>query len=154
VSASYGDATYNFAAHSNNPQPVYLALQKSRGTTTAAYVATTNNDYIASLSFRGVNSANASSEVANITVQQVGAATATTCGSKITFNVSNAGATPATAITIDPAGNVCFGTTSPTSKLQVVGLPTYATNALAVAAGLTAGAFYILTGTNALQVVQ
>jgi hypothetical protein len=49
---------------------------------------------------------------------------------------------------------VGIGTTAPTSKLQVVGLPTYATNALAIAGGLTAGALYILTGTNALQVVQ
>ena len=51
-------------------------------------------------------------------------------------------------------GNVGIGTTAPTAKLQVVGLPTYSTNALALAGGLTAGAFYILTGTNALQVVQ
>jgi hypothetical protein len=53
-----------------------------------------------------------------------------------------------------PNGNVGIGTAAPTSKLQVVGLPTYATNALAIAGGLTAGAFYILTGTNAVQVVQ
>ena len=55
---------------------------------------------------------------------------------------------------IDKTGNVSIGTTTATSKLQVVGLPTYATNALAIAGGLTVGAFYILTGTNALQVVQ
>ncbi|MEW6557930.1 MAG: hypothetical protein AB1349_11380 [Elusimicrobiota bacterium] len=40
------------------------------------------------------------------------------------------------------SGNVGIGTTSPTSKLQVVGLPVYANNAAAVAGGLTAGAFY------------
>jgi hypothetical protein len=55
---------------------------------------------------------------------------------------------------VKPNGNVGIGTSTPTSKLQVVGLPTYATNALAIAGGLTAGAFYILTGTNAVQVVQ
>jgi hypothetical protein len=41
---------------------------------------------------------------------------------------------------------VGIGTSSPTSKLQVVGLPTYADNAAALAGGLTAGAMYIRTG--------
>jgi hypothetical protein len=40
------------------------------------------------------------------------------------------------------AGKVGIGTTNPTSKLQVVGLPTYADNTAALAGGLTAGAFY------------
>ena len=39
-----------------------------------------------------------------------------------------------------------IGTTAPTSKLQVVGLNTYADNAAAITAGLTAGAMYIRTG--------
>ena len=39
-------------------------------------------------------------------------------------------------------GNVGIGTATPTSPLQVVTLPTYATNALAIAGGLTAGAFF------------
>jgi hypothetical protein len=45
-------------------------------------------------------------------------------------------------------GNDKFGvgTETPTSKIQVVGLPTYADNAAALADGLTAGAFYIRTG--------
>ena len=39
-------------------------------------------------------------------------------------------------------GNVGIGTVSPTSPLQVVGLPVYANNAAALAGGLTQGAFY------------
>ena len=39
-----------------------------------------------------------------------------------------------------------FGTTTPTSKLQVVGLPTYADNTTAIAGGLTVGAFYHTAG--------
>ncbi len=39
-------------------------------------------------------------------------------------------------------GNFGIGTTTPTSKLHVVSLPTYANNAAAITGGLTAGAFY------------
>lgn len=40
------------------------------------------------------------------------------------------------------SGNIGIGTTTPTSKIQVVGLPAYINNAAAVAGGLTVGAFY------------
>ena len=45
-------------------------------------------------------------------------------------------------------GNVGIGTGTnpPTSKLHVVGIPEYATNALAITGGLTVGAFYHTTG--------
>jgi hypothetical protein len=49
------------------------------------------------------------------------------------------------------SGNVGIGTTNPTSKLQVVGLPVYANNAAAIAGGLTAGALY-RTGSDPDQV--
>lgn len=48
-------------------------------------------------------------------------------------------------------GNVGIGTPTPTSKLQVVGLPVYADNTAALAGGLTAGAFY-RTSTGVLMV--
>ena len=49
-------------------------------------------------------------------------------------------------------GYLGVGTPSPTSRLQVVGLATYASNAAATTAGLTAGAFYT-DGAAAVKVV-
>jgi hypothetical protein len=49
-------------------------------------------------------------------------------------------------------GFVGIGTASPTSKLQVVGLPVFADNTSALAGGLTVGAFY-RTSTGVLMVV-
>ena len=43
---------------------------------------------------------------------------------------------------ITSGGNVGIGTTTPTAKLQVVGLAEHADNAAAITAGLTTGAFY------------
>jgi hypothetical protein len=48
--------------------------------------------------------------------------------------------------TVFTSGNVGINTTSPTSKLQIVGLPEYATNELAITGGLTVGAFYHTAG--------
>jgi len=53
-----------------------------------------------------------------------------------------AGVATRNVLSLRPEGNVGIGTTAPTSKLQVVGLVDYATNALAIAGGLTVGAFY------------
>ncbi len=47
---------------------------------------------------------------------------------------------------ITSGGNVGINTTAPTSKLQVVGLPSYADNTTALAGGLTVGAFYHTAG--------
>jgi len=49
-------------------------------------------------------------------------------------------------LTIKTTGEVGINTTAPTSKLHVVGLIEYATNALAITGGLTVGAFYHTAG--------
>ena len=51
-------------------------------------------------------------------------------------------------------GDAGFGTSSPTSKIHVVGIPAYANDAAAGVGGLTAGAFYQVTGTGVLMVKQ
>jgi len=48
-------------------------------------------------------------------------------------------------------GNVGIGTFTPGSALSVVGLPTYATDALAGTGGLVTGDLYTVTGTSPLQ---
>ncbi len=54
----------------------------------------------------------------------------------------SAATSPSNAMVILKNGNTGIGSDSPTSKLQVVGLPIHADNAAALVAGLTAGAFY------------
>ena len=61
--------------------------------------------------------------------------------SSLTFSTRDATSLKERVI-INGNGYVGIGTTTPTSKLQVVGLPVYANNAAAVTGGLTAGAFY------------
>lgn len=70
--------------------------------------------------------------------------------SNYAFKADNSASSPLLYVRNDAF--VGIGTATPTSKLHVVGLSTYADNAAAVTAGLTAGAFYIRTG-HGLDVV-
>ncbi len=124
----------------------FTANSTGTGGAGAAYLGLTNSSGDVGLVYLA-NSASGSAYYATPRVLVIGAST----GVPIYINTNG---TASHGLSIATTGYVGVGTTAPTSKLQVVGLPTYATNALAIAGGLTVGAFYILTGTNALQVVQ
>jgi hypothetical protein len=65
-------------------------------------------------------------------------------GSTLTLDGTSNGSPSNAYVLINPGGqgNVGIGTTSPHSKLAVVGLPVYASNAAAITGGLAAGDFY------------
>jgi len=66
--------------------------------------------------------------------------------------MTNLGDAASNGIFVKKAGNVGIGTTTPTSRLQVIGLPVFANNSDALAGGLTPGAFYT-TGGGSLRAV-
>jgi hypothetical protein len=65
---------------------------------------------------------------------------------KLHFHTHNFANSVGRRMSIDENGNVGIGTTAPTAKLQVVGLPSFADNAAAITGGLTVGAFYHTAG--------
>jgi hypothetical protein len=93
------------------------------------------------LNYAGTIGMGPSTRTGVITVAQDGA----TDSGAMTFSTRNLGAL-AERVRIAAGGNVGIGTAAPTSKLHVVGLPSYADNAAALAGGLTAGAFYHTAG--------
>jgi hypothetical protein len=62
--------------------------------------------------------------------------------SYLSFGTRVNGAPTSEKMRISSIGNVGIGTTTPHSKLAVVGLPVYANNAAAIAGGLSGGDFY------------
>jgi hypothetical protein len=68
-------------------------------------------------------------------------------GAYMSFSTTTTNAAGVTEkMRITSAGNVGIGTTTPTSKLHVVGLASYLDNAAAILGGLTVGAFYHTAG--------
>jgi len=132
-------------------------FKRARGTA-ALPTAVLANDFLAQFSLQGAYGSNLYDGGRRIF--QVEASEnwdATHGGFRYAFytrpNASGLGV-PVEAMRLDQNGNVGIGTSgaSPTSRLQVVGLPVYANNTEALANGLTAGAFY-RTSTGVLMVV-
>jgi hypothetical protein len=157
--------TTNFQVEGNTTAEQFVILKDGKvgiGTTTPLEKLSINSNNIAGIrdlaSFKLIGnggggrgtgilfgaggSGSISVDVARITGLQESTATDANNAS-LTFQVADATTFALTErMRINRNGNVGIGTTAPTSKLQVVGLPTHATNAAAITAGLTAGAFY------------
>jgi hypothetical protein len=115
----------------------------------------TNNNF-ADIVFATIDSASSMTDNANLLgqVKLTGVFTSHTPGATsgdLVVTNRNAGSWSETA-RFTSTGYLGLGTPSPTSRLQVVGLATYASNAAAITAGLTAGAFYT-DGAGTVKVV-
>ena len=127
--------------------------------TTRFMLANTNNstnNNFADIVFCTIDSASSMTDNANLLgqVKLSGVFTSHTPGATsgdLVVTNRNAGSWSETA-RFTSTGYLGIGTPSPTSRLQVVGLATYASNAAAITAGLTAGAFYT-DGVGAVKVV-
>ncbi|KAF0218756.1 MAG: hypothetical protein FD174_2539 [Geobacteraceae bacterium] len=140
VFTSYGDSSR-------------FTIRMANGTK-ALPTKTLNGAQLGNLNFRGYDGTNFNSSAnAAIVANAEEDFTPTSMATRLVFFTTPVGqAFGAERLRITPSGNIGIGTSAPTSKLQVVGLPVYADNAAALLGGLTAGAFY-RTSTGVLMVV-
>ena len=137
-----GDQNYEKFEIRSSLQPTFTG-RNSAGTV-AAPLATTANKILFSLAGGGHDGvAWTATNPSLISMVAEELFSPTTRGSNIIYQTTQTGtATRTEKMRIMGNGNVGIGTSAPTSKLQVVGLPVYANNAAALAGGLTVGAFY------------
>lgn len=140
--------------HTNNTAGANVSLRKSRGTE-AAPLTVNSGDYTGSFAFRNYDG---TSWLATgfFGARINGTVTTGSVPTELYFCNAAAGTsdcygTGNVKMLIGATGNVGIGTVTPTSKLQVVGLPQYENNTAATGAGLSAGAFY-RTSTGVLMV--
>ena len=132
-----------------------IVLRKSRGTEASPiavqYDATNGGDFIATLHAQAWDGT-AYQNGASFAYRIDGPVTSGNTPTALSIYTGTNNTTKKINLHVASNGNIGMGTTTPTSKLQVVGLPVYADNATALAGGLTAGAFY-RTSTGVLMVV-
>ena len=126
--------------HFNGVDGADVEFRKSRGTISSPS-AVQDLDQIGGLRFSGYNGTSYTLD-ARIYAMVDGVPTGTIIPTKLRFITKTPTGSLSEKMTITSIGNVGIGTTAPTSKLQVVGLPIHVDNTAALAAGLTVGAFY------------
>ncbi len=155
ATTSAGTRGATISQHTSNAAGAVINFRKSRGTE-AVPVTVNTGDYIGAFGFFANDGASylATGFFGAVVRGTVATGTAPTelffCNGSSA--ISNCYSEGKVRMLIDATGKVGIGTTTPTSQLSVVGLPTYDTVTAATGAGLTTGAIFKTTG-NVLMIV-
>jgi len=149
VAQHNGDTVWLNGYHAAN-----IVLRKSRGSEAiplaVQYDVTNGGDFIATLHAQAWDGA-AYQNGASFAYKIDGPVSTGTTPTALQIFTGSSQGTKVVNFHVGSNGRIGIGTVTPTSKLQVVGLPVYADNAAAIIGGLTAGAFY-RTATGVLMV--
>lgn len=157
VTATTSAGTRGFVSsqHTSNAAGVAAVFRKSRGTE-AVPVSVNSGDYIGSFGFYP-HDGTSYLQTGWFGAVVRGTVSTGVAPTEIFFcngsgSISNCYTENKVRLLIDSTGKIGIGTTTPTSQLSVVGLPTYDTVGAATGAGLTTGAIFKTTA-NVLMIV-
>lgn len=152
--STQGNGTITFESVGTSGEKGLLSFKKANGTV-GNTTAVVTGDFLAQFGLQGatgLNTFDTNRRIFQIEATENWSTTAGGFGYRFYTRPNGSLGVPIERLTVSHNGNVGIGAATPTSKLQVVGLPEYADNAAAIAGGLTAGAFY-RTSTGVLMVV-